>query len=272
MTAAQRRSRRLAQVLAAITAVSLGLGGFVVYGARVTHPVDLADARARYADRPTLITAATAYDDRPAGPRPEPGVYAYETTGSARIDRLGVDRAYPATSYRIVRLGAGCLWQEEVALLSEHVETYDVCADDGDQLDVGYGTRLTYFFVPGTSTATCAIGGTRTAPGKVRGESVTYDCVDAAGGVRSTVTTTFLDATEVTVDGVAVPCRSVRVITVLSGRTEGVAVRELCTEPTTGLVLREKRDVGLSLRSSFIGRIRYVESAEFTLRSLVPTP
>ncbi len=270
MTPRSRYRRWATRGLCVITATSLGLGSFVVYGARVTHPVSVTDALRRYADRPSYAGRADAETSTIAGTRPTAGVYRYTTAGSSRVDLLGIDRRYPATTWRVVRHGPGCQWEEEVPIFGEHVETYSACAADGDQRDTGYGTRLTYFLVPGVGDATCSPGGTRTGHTLRKGESSRFRCLDPARQVRTDGTATFLGEERVMVDGRATPCRRVRVLTVMTGSTSGAALRVLCTDASTGLVLHETRTVGLTVENSFVGVVRYLESAEFTLQSTMP--
>ena len=261
--------RLVVRLLAACWTLVLGLGVFLVAGARAANPVTRSDAVVRYANAPGF--AGLPGWNRPlTGGRPAPGVYLYATTGFARIDRLGVRRDYPATTARIVRLGPGCQWREQVAIFNEHLETYSACAQRGDQIDTGFGTRLTYFFVPGVTDLVCEPGGTRTATGRTAGAAVTFRCADEDHDVVATGTATFRGVSAVTVEGRATPCRRVTIVTVLSGTTTGAASRELCTTPDTGLVLSETRTVGVGVRSRFVGRVAYTEQATFTLQSLTP--
>lgn len=246
-----------------------GLGVFVVHGARTAHPVSLADARRIYAAEPAYAGRG-GEDRRPVGERPAPGVYRYATTGFSRIDRLGVIRRYPATTLRVIRHGPHCEWSETVPILREHTETYTTCASDGDQLDTGFSTRLVYFSIASWSDSECSSYGTRTGGGRAPGAVVRFSCTDHKHGVHAEGTTTYVGAGSVVVDRVPTACRRIRVVTVMTGATEGAAVRELCTEPVTGLVLTEVRSVGLTVISAFIGRVRYAETARFDLLSVQP--
>ncbi|HVE64058.1 MAG TPA: hypothetical protein VNB94_09680 [Mycobacteriales bacterium] len=257
------------RALGVLVTVSLGLGTFVLYGARVAHPVSAAEALRGFTERPSYA-GRPGLDAALDGVRPAAGVYRYATTGSARVDLLGIERHYPSTTARVVRLGPGCQWEEQVPLFDEHVETYSACAAAGDQIETGYATRLTYFFVPDISDAGCAPGGSRTGHRLAPGSTQRFRCLDRARQVRTDGSITFLGASTVHVDGREQPCRQVRMLTVLRGRTSGAALRELCTEASTGLVLRETRTVGLTVESAFVGVVRYVESAEFTLKSMTP--
>ncbi|HVF20641.1 MAG TPA: hypothetical protein VNA14_10405 [Mycobacteriales bacterium] len=260
---------RLRTGIGAAAAVVLLLDVFVVYGARVTHAVTAVDARRMYAEAPSYA-GTDDYADRDAGVRPASGVYRYATSGHARIDRLGVDRRYPSTTVRVVRHGPGCEWSETVPILREHVETYTACSTRGDQLDTGFATDLTYFLVPGRGNSICSPAGTRTGAGRRSGEEVRFRCVDREHGVVTTGTTTYTGLGRAEVDGSPWPCREVRIVTVMSGSTQGAAVRDICADAVTGLVLAEHRHVGLSVSSRFVGRVTYTEDAQFRLLSFTP--
>jgi hypothetical protein len=224
------------RLLAVLLAAVLGLDAFVVYGATVTHPVGLTEAVARFRAAP--------------GDGPVDGVYLYDTTGYERVDRLGIKRDYPRVSARIVRHGGGCGAREEIVLFREHTETYTSC----DGALTGFGTRLTYFFVPSVTALSCDPRGA---------------CRDAAHDVRATVDVAPGGRGAATVGGVALPCRRLVVTTVLTGANAGGARRDLCVADS-GLVLTERRSVGVVARSAFVGRVAYTEEATFTLRSTVP--
>lgn len=191
-------------------------------------------------------------------PLPAAGVYVYDTTGSERIDRLSIRRAYPAVTTRTVRAHA-CGYRETVTIFREHTETYDVCPDG--VRDVAFGTRLTYYLVTSSMSLTCGRGGSRVA-------AASYECT--GDGTNASVTVTDEGLGSVTIEEVEVPCRRVVVTTVLRGANAGGARRALCTDERTGLVLTEERSVGVSYRSAFVGRVTYTERATFRLRSLVP--
>ena len=216
-------------LVVALTGV-VATDAFLLYGALVAHPVSAADAVGMFRRAPGAAVTAG----------PAAGVYLYDTTGYAHVDTLGVRRDYPRVSARIVR-GHDCGWREEVRLFAEHVETYDHC--DGTQR--AFGTRLTYFFVPASTSLTCDGPACR------------------GNGVAATVTTSAAGVDP------ALGCRRVTVTTVLRGSNVGGAVRRLCVAPS-GLVVTEERSVGVQVRSAFVGTVNYTEVATFRLRSPVP--
>jgi hypothetical protein len=260
----------LRRLIAIVGVTVLVVDVFVVFGATYTRTVAPSEAVARFETRPTYAGLSAWADKKLKGARPAPGVYAYDTTGFSKVDRLGVRRGYPKTTVRIVRLGAGCQWQEQVVIFAEHTETYAACATAKDQRDAGFGTRLVYFFVATETGLVCTDGGTRTAFGLKAGASTSFSCEDEKHKTRADVTTTYVGASSVTIGDVKVPCREVRVLAQLTGDNAGVSDRTLCTQPETGLTLRERRTVGLGTRSTFLGAVSYTENATFTLRSLTP--
>lgn len=212
-------------------ALVLSTDAFLLYGTYVAHPVSAREAVARFRAAPGPALARG----------PHAGVYLYDTTGFSRVSTFGARREYPRVSARIVRPDAGCGWHEEVPLFDEHVETYHYC--DGGL--AAFGTRLTYFLVPGVMALEC------------------YAARCEGSGVTATVS--YAD------EGFdrARNCSLVTVTTVLRGGATGGAVRRLCLD-ADGLVRSEERSVGIRVRSAFVGDVDYVEQATFTLRSVEP--
>jgi hypothetical protein len=235
----------------------------------------LANAFLLFGDRarPVSVEAAVADfshgEHMTAPPLPAAGVYVYDTTGSERVDRLSIHRAYPPVTTRTVRASGGaCGYREDVTVFREHVEVYEVCHEGADVRDVSFETRLTYYFVTTRTVLRCGRGGTRIAAGMSPGETTSYEC--SGDGVTATVTVTYGGPGITTVDGLDTPCRAVTLVTVLRGSTTGGARRALCVDERTGLVLTEERSVGVVTRDRFVGRVAYSEQATFRLRSLVP--
>ena len=264
-----RVDRIASRVVGALAALTLLLGLFVVVGARRVDVIDQAEALVAF-QSDTTFEGLAGWDRPLDGVRPSPGVYVYATTGGARLNRMGIDRRYPAATTRIITHGPGCQWREEVPIFRQHTETYSACAEDDDQRDTGFGTRLEYFFVPGVIDAVCRPGGTRTGAGMAVGASRTFSCSDPENDVEVAGTVTYRGPGTVRVDDTPLPCRKVEIATVFTGSNLGSAVRELCTLADTGLVLSETRRVGITVDSAFIGSVTYVEEATFTLASTIP--
>jgi hypothetical protein len=240
--------------------VALGLAvlvaatdGFLLWGRGLATPVT--------PERAAGLLVAPASPAHP-GPRPPAGVYRYRTSGTERIDRFGVERRYPAETVRVITWRGGCRWRETVPIFDQHLERYDFCSRDGDARDFAYSTRLTYFLVPGTQRFACAPLGGRLLPGSRPGAAVRWRCQE--GGSVSQNTTTYLGTETVPTGLGRATARHLRLITTLSGRSTGGAVRDLWLD-RDGLVLREERRVNLRVRSGFVGLLTYDERASFVL-------
>jgi len=249
------RPRRLLRV-AAVLAVTVALtDGFLLWARGLATPVGPERAAASY-------LAAPPPSGDPPGPRPPAGVYRYRTTGYERIDRFGVERRYPPETVRVVTWRGGCRWRETVPVFTQHVETYDFCATGADAEDFASSTRLTYFLVAGAQRFACAPTGRRLLTGARPGATRSWRCVQ--GTSASVNTTTFVGPETVPTPGGPVAARHLRLVTALSGQSSGGAVRDLWLDPD-GLVVKEERQVGLKIRSGFVGLLTYEERATFVL-------
>jgi hypothetical protein len=250
------RGRRLLRVALALAVVVAGADGFLLWARGLATPVGPERAAAGYLAGPAPAAAGLP------GPRPPAGVYRYRTSGHERVDRFGVDRAYPPETVRVISWRGGCRWRETVPIFAQHTETYDFCAAGGDAEDLAYATSLTYFLVPGVQRFACAPTGRRLLTGRPPGSSRTWRCVE--GTSASANTTTYLGPETVRTGAGPVATRHLRLVTALSGRAEGGAVRDLWLD-RDGLVVREQRQVELRVRSPFVGRLTYREEAGFLL-------
>ena len=261
--------RRLLGFATALALVVAATDGFLLWARGLATPVGAERAAAGY-----LTGAAGTGVPYPAGglpssptgpapgPRPPAGVYRYRTSGSERIDRFGIERTYPAETVRVVTWRGGCRWRETVPLFTQHVETYDFCARGADAEDFASSTSLTYFLVPGVQRFACAPVGRRLLAGHRPGAARGWRCVEGAS--TSANTTIFVGRETVQTAAGPVATRHVRLITALSGRSSGGAVRDLWLDPD-GLVVKEDRQVNLRVRSVFVGTLTYEERASFLL-------
>jgi hypothetical protein len=262
-----RRLLRAATALALVVAVA---DGFLLWARGLATPVGPERARASFLTGTEAGAAGAARDGAgPAavdgtapGPRPPAGVYRYRTSGYERIDRFGVDRAYPAETVRVITWRGGCRWRETVPIFTQHVETYDFCADGRDADEFAYATNLTYFLVPGVQRFACAPVGRRLLSGQRPGAARSWRCAE---GTSTSVNTTVHVGRERVQSGTGpVLTRHVRLVTTLSGQSTGGAVRELWLN-ADGLVVKEDRQVSLRVRSPFVGLLTYEERASFLL-------
>jgi hypothetical protein len=245
--------RRAALALALMVAAA---DLFLLWGRTLATPVGAEAAAAGY------LTGEPAPPGAWSGPGPPPGVYRYRTTGYERIDRFGIERPYPPETVRVITWRGGCRWRETVPIFTQHVETYDFCTSAADADDFASSTSLTYFLVPGTQRFACAPTGRRLLTGHPPGTARSWRCVQ---GTSVSANTTVLVGTETVSTGAGpVPTRHLRLLTALSGRSTGGAVRDLWLTPD-GLVVKEEREVSLRVRSPFVGLLTYEERASFLL-------
>jgi hypothetical protein len=251
-----RPRRRWLRVALAAALLVAAADGFLLWARGLATAVGPDQARARF------LTEPPAGPGTAPGPRPPAGVYRYRTSGYERIDRFGVDRAYPAETVRVISWRGGCRWRETVPVFEQHVETYDFCAGGGDALDLAYSTSLTYFLVPGVQRFACAPVGRRLLTGRRPGATHRWGCVQGAS--TSVNTTAYLGRETVTAGDGPVVTRHLRLVTALSGQSTGGAVRDLWLDQD-GLVVKEDRQVSLRVRSGFVGLLTYEERASFLL-------
>jgi hypothetical protein len=249
-----RRTRR--KLLALVLAVVVSAVAFVWGGRYWVGHVDPDEALARF-------RAAGPEAAEPVPGLPTPGVYRYRTTGGEWISFLEYRRPYsPVTSRIVTRHGCGV--REEQWFLVQHLEYYDRCRDALP----AYGTDIAYWWTHGTQDFRCQPGGSFDMAGRSPGDRVTWDCRDE--DTRAAQVTEYVADDDVTIEGRTVKARHTRWTTTFSGATSGVATVDDWFDPATGLVLRERRAIGLRVGSPFVGRLHYVDQSEFTLLSFDP--
>jgi hypothetical protein len=253
----QLSARTRHRLVALAVLVVVGAPAFVLGGKLWVGGVDLDDALARF--RAAGPSAALAVPGLPA-----PGVYRYRTTGGEHISFLDYQRDYPSTTMRVVTR-RGCGVREQQWFLVQHLEYYDRCPDG---TLAGYGTDIAYWWTHGTQDFRCAAGGSFDMAGYRDGDTVTWDCHDE--DTRARQTTERIGSDAVVVGGQPVQARHTRWTTVFSGATRGTAVVDDWFDPSTNVVVRERRAIGLRVGSPFVGSVAYIDSSEFTLLSLAP--
>lgn len=251
-----RARHRLWALLALVVA---GGPAFLVGGRYWVGHVDLDEAVAKF----RAAGPAAAADAVPPG-LPPPGVYQYRTTGGERISFLDYRRDYSSTTMRILTRH-GCGVREQQWFLVQHLEYYDRCP--GGELP-SYGTDIAYWWTHGTQDFRCGAGSSFDMAGHRPGDRVTWSCHDE--DTRADQVTEYVGDEEVIVAGTALPARHTRWVTTFSGATKGTATVDDWFEPSTGLVLRETRAIGLRVGSPFVGHLGYTDASSFTLLSLTP--
>lgn len=236
----------------------VGAPAFLIGGRYWIGHVDLDDALGRF------HAAGPAAAQAPPAGLPRPGVYRYRTTGGERISFLDYHRSYSSTTMRIVTR-RGCGVREQQWFLIQHLEYYDRCPDGSLP---SYGTDIAYWWTHGTQDFRCDPGGSFDMAGRAPGDKITWHCRDE--DTRAAQVTEYMGDEEVVVGGQTIRARHTRWVTTFSGATKGTATVEDWFHPTTGLVLRERRQIGLRVGSPFVGQVGYTDNSEFTVLSLDP--
>ena len=244
-------------VLATVNALILSGGLYLVAGRYWSGDIDLDEALVRF--RAAGVTATTG--DAVVG-LPAPGVYRYATTGGEWVSLFDTYREYSPTTLRIVTR-RGCGVREEQFFVTQHLEYYDRC---GPAL-VTYGTDVAYWWTHGTQDFDCT-GGSFDMAGMRPGDRVEWDCSDE--DTRARQITEYVGDETVEVEGVALPARHTRWTTVFSKATRGTAVVDDWFDPRTGLVLMERRNIGLRVGSPFVGDLSYIDVSDYVLLSTDP--
>jgi hypothetical protein len=256
--ASLNRRRRLVAVIFLVDALILAGGLFLVGGRYWRGDVDLSEALARFRAAGAAATSADAVPGLPA-----PGVYRYATTGGERVSLFDTYRRYSPTTMRIVTR-RGCGVREEQYFVTQHLEVYDRC---GPAL-VTYGTDIAYWWTHGTQDFSCQAG-TFDMAGMRPGAKVEWDCGDE--DTKAHQITEYLDDETIAVEGVPLPARHTRWTTLFSGATSGGAIVEDWFDPSTGLLLKETRNIALRVGSQFVGRLDYTDRSSYTLLAITPS-
>ena len=208
--------------------------GFLLWGRALATPVGAGAGRGQLPDRPGAPPASCPARGRPAG------VYRYRTSGHERVDRFGIERAYPAETVRVISWRGGCRWRETVPIFTQHVETYDFCAGGADADDFAYADQPD--LLPGAGRPAVRLRPRRPPPAQRAGagQSRSWRCVDGAS--VSANTTLYLGPETVQTGAGPVATRHLRLLSALSGQSSGGAVRDLWLD-RDGLVVKEERQV-----------------------------
>jgi hypothetical protein len=245
--------RRL-KILLLVDLVILSGGLFLVAGRYWSSDTDVQEALARFRMSRTSTEAVAGL--------PAPGVYRYATTGGEWVSLFDTYRAYSPTTTRIVTR-RGCGVREEQFFVTQHLEYYDRC---GSRL-VAYGTDIAYWWTHGTQEFVCE-GGTFDMAGMRPGDRVEWDCADE--DTKAHQITEYVGDETVEVEGVPLPARHVRWTTLFSGATLGGALVDDWFDPSSGLLLKETRDIALKVGSQFVGRLDYTDKSAYTLLAVTP--
>ena len=206
-------------------------------------------------------TTSTTVPTGPTFAAPEPGVYAYGTTGSARLNAAGASHEYPDTTYAILTYGDGCRWSVEHDMVKEVTDQLDFCWQ-GDQLDL-LRWKLDRTFLNVTYTLDFACQGARLLPAAV--EAAQFNCSSSEGDTASGAIQ-YAGAEVVDVGGSQVTAQRIVITGELSGSMRGTFELSMWLDPATGLRLKEQRQ--MDARAGFS---QYSEEGQFVLLSLQPS-
>ena len=246
--------KRRLTILLVVDLVILSGGLFLVAGRYWSSDTDVQEALARFRTSRTSTEAVAGL--------PAPGVYRYATTGGEWVSLFDTYRAYSPTTTRIVTR-RDCGVREEQFFVTQHLEYYDRC---GSRL-VAYGTDIAYWWTHGTQEFVCE-GGTFDMAGMRPGDRVEWDCADE--DTKAHQITEYVGDETVEVEGVPLPARHVRWTTLFSGATLGGALVDDWFDPSSGLLLKETRDIALKVGSQFVGRLDYTDKSAYTLLAVTP--
>ncbi len=195
---------------------------------------------------------------------PEPGVYAYRTSGGEGLNLPGVQRSFPPATSMIVeeRRCATISWVPIV----QHTETITECAGPGGGLFVP--KLVTHESIAGsdtTSTIDCPSTAYLVPPSVRPGQRWNVTCRLENPAEKAVLDAQALGTSTMVVAGHHVRVEHTRFSLTFSGTEHGTNPTDFWVVPEDGLIVRERERVDITT-----GTVRYEESMETTLAGLVP--
>lgn len=209
--------------------------------------------------------------------RPTPGVYTYDAEGSEELSVLDTGQKWgPTMPATVTTDDEGC-WTLLLEYNTNHRQWTTYCPRGGVQREVTGETEQILDFV-----ATQIVDRTSFVcdpPGQIirlaaePGDSWEQSCEGRSESRDTTVvsagTNTFVGVEPVEIGGERIDALHYRVERSMSGDQSGSETTHIWYDPTTGLPLRETRDVTAVTPSTF-GDVTYREQGSFRLTSLEP--
>jgi hypothetical protein len=226
----------------------------------VGNPVDLRDALRLYR------TQVGTQDGAGAG-LPQPGVYQYRTSGGEQLNVAGIHRAFPSLTNMIVTDGpcATVQWQA----LQQHVEQMVECPQPDGSLSLSSATTTEQIATNSTTTVIDCPKDTFIIPAQPHvGQRWSSSCHQDHSVVA--VKGRVIGATTMTVGTRSVTAIHTRFTMYFSGSERGVCPTDVWIDPADGLILRQRETASITQASGPLGSIRYSETMNVALRSLVP--
>jgi hypothetical protein len=226
----------------------------------VGSPVDLRDALRLYRNQGGAQNVADAG-------LPQPGVYQYRTSGGEQLSVAGIHRAFPALTTMIVTEGpcATVQWQA----LQQHVEQIVECSHPDGSLSLASATTTEQIAANTSTTVVACPKDTFIVPAHPHvGERWSSSCHQDHSVVR--LKGQVIGSAHVTVGTKSVAAIHTRFTMYFSGSEDGVCPTDVWIAPADGLILRQRETVSITQASGPLGSVRYSESMNVALQSLVP--
>ncbi|HWF20889.1 MAG TPA: hypothetical protein VG226_01980 [Acidimicrobiales bacterium] len=226
----------------------------------VGNPVDLRDALRLYRNQGGTGDVAEAG-------LPQPGVYQYRTSGDEQLSLAGIHRAFPPLTNMIVTEGtcATVQWQG----LQQHVEQIVECSQPDGALSLSSATTTEQIAAVSSTTVVDCPKDTFIVPAHPRvGQRWSSSCHQGRSVV--TVKGRVIGSAPVTVGTQSVAAIHTRFTMYFSGSEHGVCPTDVWIAPTDGLILRQRETASITQASGPLGSIRYSETMNVALQSLVP--
>jgi hypothetical protein len=243
-----------------------------------TTATDLGTTTTSDATEPRTVRAPVAPSEdvrrapAPSGPYalPAEGVFEYDATGGERLSVFGAEHRYPERVYATITRIEGCGWEARIDVIKEHTDIVGLCSAP-DRLDQTSQTRdLTFFGVRQIVTMRCDPALVVHDASEEPGAKQAFRCTDEENTATADIRRTFVGVEEMRIGGVKTRAVHVHLDSVLSGRATGRSTDDVWTSPDTGMLYRWKRSVDSETSAAFGVDARYIEDAEFVLRSLAP--
>jgi hypothetical protein len=193
-----------------------------------------------------------------------PGVYTYRTTGGEGLSLMGVARAFPSSTSMIVTDGR-CATVSWVPI-TEHTEATTVCTGaDGALIVPRLVTTESIASTDTTSTVECPSTAYLLPPGARTGARWSAACSLQSPAEKVGFHGEVLGRSTLAIGGTTVTVEHTRFVLTYKGSESGTNPTDLWVVPSTGLIVREKEEVGITS-----GGVRYSENMEATLAGLAP--
>jgi hypothetical protein len=246
-------------ILAFVILSSAGGTAWALVFRTVSSPVGLREALRMYRREQTEKVLTNLRNHLPA-----PGVYTYRTTGGEGLSLMGVTRGFPSSTAMIVTEGR-CATVSWVPIM-EHTEATSLCTGADGALTVP--RLVTTESIAGTDTTSrvvCPSTAYLLPPGARTGARWSAACSLQSPAEKVGFDGEVLGSSTMTVGETTVTVEHTRFVLTYNGSQSGTNPTDFWVVPSTGLIVREKEEVGITS-----GGVRYSENMEATLAGLAP--